>query len=449
MKKQLLLLLIFSATYSTTILAQDNNSMAKVEYEMAEEALAKKDYGKVSTHLARCKKLLGESNFKIDYLDIINYYDYLENPTVSEFDKAPYYFDLKRLTQKFLKDHPASNNKDKYENVYRIQVSTDTKRGEITKDFNIRYQEYRTYENTIDSLKFLEKSNWLEEKRGVDSIWKLGRTYDKILSYYTKKKILFRLAAYKSPITTDHLKADYYTYYHAIVDTGFVINYLNYALPDAEISLSGNTYYPVKAWFNASSRLCAIKYIKKNFQKNGKFEHLENAFSITKVSKDDNWQRYITANGLIIEYFEKAGESGFLLMHPLFRMNSQDPDGLKFTSTTVRTTTMGNFKNSDYFARINGYRPVLSMTLANLKDGAHGALVAEVTTGQAADKAGLKANDIITRIGYTKVYSVDDLTDRIYRTDPGEAIEIEYTRNGQSHTTKAVVGKSVEKNTEK
>lgn len=58
-----------------------------------------------------------------------------------------------------------------------------------------------------------------------------------------------------------------------------------------------------------------------------------------------------------------------------------------------------------------------------------GALIQSVTEGSAAEKAGLKENDIITRVEDQKITSPDDLSAAIRKQKPGDKITIAYLRD--------------------
>ena len=69
-----------------------------------------------------------------------------------------------------------------------------------------------------------------------------------------------------------------------------------------------------------------------------------------------------------------------------------------------------------------------------------GVKVMEVTQGSAAEKAGLKKDDIITLVGNTKIESSDALYEAISKYKPEEKITISYKRDGRETTTNAVLG---------
>ena len=69
-----------------------------------------------------------------------------------------------------------------------------------------------------------------------------------------------------------------------------------------------------------------------------------------------------------------------------------------------------------------------------------GAKVAEVSKGSAAEKAGLKEGDIITKIDDKKIEDPEDLTDAVKSYKPKDEVKIYYERKGKLNTAKAVLG---------
>jgi serine protease Do len=70
-----------------------------------------------------------------------------------------------------------------------------------------------------------------------------------------------------------------------------------------------------------------------------------------------------------------------------------------------------------------------------------GAKVQEVTEGSAADKAGLKEGDIITKIDDAAIAGPDELTKTIRKHKPEDKVTITYERNGKTEKTTATLGK--------
>lgn len=71
--------------------------------------------------------------------------------------------------------------------------------------------------------------------------------------------------------------------------------------------------------------------------------------------------------------------------------------------------------------------------------GESGAKVTEVTKESGAEKAGLKQEDIITKVGDNKVTGPKDLTEAIGKYKPNDKVEITYKRNGKEAKTTATL----------
>jgi serine protease Do len=84
-----------------------------------------------------------------------------------------------------------------------------------------------------------------------------------------------------------------------------------------------------------------------------------------------------------------------------------------------------------------GVRPFLGVTTEPTEKGAK---ITEVVKESAAEKAGLKVNDVITRVGDKKLTDEENLSAVIAAKKPKESVTIAYVRNGKEGTVKAVLG---------
>jgi serine protease Do len=75
-----------------------------------------------------------------------------------------------------------------------------------------------------------------------------------------------------------------------------------------------------------------------------------------------------------------------------------------------------------------------------------GVRITDVEKGSAADKAGLKEGDIITKLGNAKIEDPDDLMDAVTSHKPKEDVRVFYERNGKSNDVKANLGSKSENN---
>jgi serine protease Do len=73
----------------------------------------------------------------------------------------------------------------------------------------------------------------------------------------------------------------------------------------------------------------------------------------------------------------------------------------------------------------------------------NGAKITEVTNESAAEKAGLKKGDIITKIGDTKIEE-GELSETIHKYKPEDKVTITYMRDGKEQKTTATLGKMKE-----
>lgn len=68
-----------------------------------------------------------------------------------------------------------------------------------------------------------------------------------------------------------------------------------------------------------------------------------------------------------------------------------------------------------------------------------GALVEQVLQGLGAARAGIRQGDVITKIGDSAVNSVDQMLVAIRRHNPGDTINVTYTRNGSTQSANVAV----------
>lgn len=87
------------------------------------------------------------------------------------------------------------------------------------------------------------------------------------------------------------------------------------------------------------------------------------------------------------------------------------------------------------------HKPFLGVTTEKSSEGAK---IVEVSKGSAAEKAGLKKDDIITKIGDETVTDAGALAEIISAKKPKEEVKIYYKRDGKNKYVKAVLGDRIE-----
>ena len=73
-----------------------------------------------------------------------------------------------------------------------------------------------------------------------------------------------------------------------------------------------------------------------------------------------------------------------------------------------------------------------------------GALVLEVEAGGPAERAGLRAGDVVTRIGRKAVGDADDVLDAVEGRRPGESVPVDFVRGGEGQKTRITLARAHE-----
>jgi serine protease Do len=89
-----------------------------------------------------------------------------------------------------------------------------------------------------------------------------------------------------------------------------------------------------------------------------------------------------------------------------------------------------------------GERAFLGVTSDKSDKGPGGAKVGEVSAGSAAEKAGLKTGDLITRLDEVTVDGPQSLADAVHKYKPGDKVAITYLRDGKEQKVTVELGKS-------
>ncbi|MER7744473.1 trypsin-like peptidase domain-containing protein [Streptomyces bacillaris] len=88
-------------------------------------------------------------------------------------------------------------------------------------------------------------------------------------------------------------------------------------------------------------------------------------------------------------------------------------------------------------------RAALNITGRTVVDDSYrpaGVALVSVDRGGAADEAGLRAGDIVTKIGDSEVTTVTSLSEALAGDKPGDKVTVTYTRGGDSRTAEVTLG---------
>lgn len=72
----------------------------------------------------------------------------------------------------------------------------------------------------------------------------------------------------------------------------------------------------------------------------------------------------------------------------------------------------------------------------------NGATISSITKNSAAEKAGLKKGDVITKVGDNKIDDANDLVEAIGKHKPTDKVNITYKRDGKENTVTAILDKN-------
>lgn len=99
---------------------------------------------------------------------------------------------------------------------------------------------------------------------------------------------------------------------------------------------------------------------------------------------------------------------------------------------------------NDKLAHLNDMMPngtgAFLGVMTDKADNDEGVKITSVTKESAAEKAGLKKDDVITKVGSKKIASPEDLVDAIGDYKPKDKVDITYKRNGKENMASATLG---------
>jgi len=101
-------------------------------------------------------------------------------------------------------------------------------------------------------------------------------------------------------------------------------------------------------------------------------------------------------------------------------------------------TTLFDYNGNDLLYSGNSNKAFLGVGTEKSSDGA---TITSVSKGSGAEKAGLKEDDIITKLDETNITSPDQLTKTIGKYNPDDKVTITYKRDKKEQKTTATLGK--------
>ncbi|MEU5422917.1 S1C family serine protease [Streptomyces sp. NPDC020667] len=114
--------------------------------------------------------------------------------------------------------------------------------------------------------------------------------------------------------------------------------------------------------------------------------------------------------------------------------------GFAIPATTVRTIAGQIVKSGKVTDSGRAALGITARTIIGQDFAPAGVAVVSVSRDGAADKAGLKAGDIITRVNKNPITTMQSLTEALAALKPGDRAEVAYDRDGSEHTANVTLG---------
>lgn len=141
----------------------------------------------------------------------------------------------------------------------------------------------------------------------------------------------------------------------------------------------------------------------------------------------------VTINGKTPEELKEEGKDISVKLSKL-----RDLESLTYLRNGQPVAGWNGNNNNAFFYEVDDNKAMLGVTTEKVDQGAQ---VQEVTKESAAEKIGLKADDIITKIGDKKIEGPDDLSEAIKAHKPGDKVSVTYLRNKKEQKAEAELTK--------
>lgn len=114
--------------------------------------------------------------------------------------------------------------------------------------------------------------------------------------------------------------------------------------------------------------------------------------------------------------------------------------GFAIPAATVRTIAEQIVKNGKVTDSGRAALGITGRTVLDQGLSPAGVAVVSAKSGGAADKAGIRAGDILTKLGDQDLTTIGSLTEALAADRPGQRVEVAYTRDGDQRTARVTLG---------
>lgn len=187
--------------------------------------------------------------------------------------------------------------------------------------------------------------------------------------------------------------------------------------------------------------LLAQKEEKEKEVKEKEVKEKKDVQQIVITRKNDNGEKVVievngdkvTVNGKPIEEYKDNNGDISVRTHKYKTL-----DALSRIPGATAWSYNGNGNDAFSYLAEDANRAMLGVSTEKVEEGA---LIESITKESGAEKAGLKENDIITKVGETKISNPDELTVAIKKHKPGDKVSITYLRDKKEQKTTAELTK--------
>jgi len=121
----------------------------------------------------------------------------------------------------------------------------------------------------------------------------------------------------------------------------------------------------------------------------------------------------------------------------------EGPEGpkVRIMPPPYRNGSGWNYEGGDMLKTMTN-RALLGVTSKRTESEEEGAKITEIAKGSAAEKAGLKTGDLITRLDEIKIDGPEALSEAVHKYKPEDKVTVTFKREGKEQKVTAVLGKS-------
>jgi membrane-associated protease RseP (regulator of RpoE activity) len=133
-----------------------------------------------------------------------------------------------------------------------------------------------------------------------------------------------------------------------------------------------------------------------------------------------------------VNSIQRASQNMHFKGNPNFKEKGGSSNKFDFKNMPCNPENQDSKNNQQNLKNAQENTPFMGIEMANAGNAATGVLVNSVISGSPAEKAGIKAQDVITAVNGKEVKSPADLSQTVLSYKVGDTIKVTISRSGQS-----------------